>query len=127
MIQDRTNELVFALNELRQGFGDRAIIEALDEMGVKPSALPVVADAVRMVMGLIDDGKKTAPIDCLKIACGFSAEPYTRVAERHGVSKERIRQRVQKFRDVLNLPPCGAIMSNERKAAYALNGRKRAN
>lgn len=123
------HELAETLGDLRHSFGDKAILEELESMGVvgRKSTAPAALEAIRRLVGLFLDtppAHRAIAVDALAIACGVSSQTQTEAAVQHGITRQAMSRRVLQFSDSLGLPPTGEMKSQEDRINFRqTNGR----
>lgn len=122
------DELHEVLRDLVAAYTAPRVATALNDIEPRASRLDTqTANMLAALINLIEDPiRPSMRLECLRIACGFSAESYAHLATRCGVSKNAVHLHIKSFRIALGLPPCGKILTNQERARYAGNGKKAA-
>lgn len=123
---DPHGELVNTLKELGHDFGEFSVLEALASLDWHlPVNAPQLVTQLGQVIDLMHDrDRPSLKLDALRLAIGLSSETFTMTGDRYGITREAVRQQVNRFRRVLRLPPCGRLLSDKERRPFAANGRR---
>lgn len=131
--EDTEEEVSAALEELVAAFGLRAVVAACLRNGVGESITKTGGTAAREVLQVVireiamaKDPQLVAEVMAVGVGVILDDKvTITRLAKKHGISKQAFSKRVVRFCEQNNLPPSIYMRSKKDRATYALTNRPR--